>query len=327
MAAHDPPSKGLSGVLIGLALAVVYLAWGSTYLAIRVAINDIPPFLMLSARFLIAGALLLAWSRWRRPDAPLPPARQWRTATMLGTAFFVAGNGGVAWAEQFIPTGTVALIVAVIPVFMVALDRIFWKVGLTFKVGIGMAVGLIGVVGVVGIPSGEFPVWAALVPVGGALAWAAGSLHSRRAALPDDLALAVAMQVLVAGVVLLALGLATGELGRFDPSTVSTSSLVAVLYLAVVGSVITFSLYAWLLRVAPTPLVGTYALVNPVVALGLGSLVLGETMMPVALLAAAVTLSGVALIVTSSPHRDRQVRRRSVPRISFAADPVTASNR
>ena len=86
-------------MLIGLALAVVYLAWGSTYLAIRVAINDIPPFLMLSARFLIAGALLLAWSRWRRPDAPLPTARQWRTATMLGTAFFVAGNGGVAWAE------------------------------------------------------------------------------------------------------------------------------------------------------------------------------------------------------------------------------------
>ncbi len=314
-------------MLIALALGVVYLAWGSTYLAIRIAINDIPPFLMLSARFLIAGVLLLAWARWRRPDAPLPTAQQWRTAAMLGIAFFVAGNGGVAWAEQFIPTGTVALIVAVIPVFMVALDRIFWKAGLTGRVGIGMAIGLAGVAGIVGIPTAEFPVWAAMVPVGGALAWAVGSLHSRRAALPDDVALAVAMQVLVAGVVLLALGLVTGELGRFDPSAVSTSSLAAVLYLAVVGSVITFSLYAWLLRVAPTPLVGTYALVNPVVALGLGSLVLGETMTPVALLAAAVTLAGVALIVASPPRRDARVRRRSVRRVGLALEPVPASNR
>jgi len=135
------------------------------------------------------------------------------------------------------------------------------------------------------------------------------------------------MQVLVAGVVLLALGLVTGELSRFDPSAVSTSSLAAVLYLAVVGSVITFSLYAWLLRVAPTPLVGTYALVNPVVALGLGSLVLGETMTPVALLAAAVTLSGVALIVASPPRRDARVRRRSVRRVGLALEPVPASNR
>lgn len=314
-------------MLIALALAIVYLAWGSTYLAIRIAIEDIPPFLMLSARFLIAGALLLAWSRWRRPEAPLPTARQWRTAAMLGIAFFVAGNGGVAWAEQYVPTGTVALIVAVIPIFMVALDRIIWKADFTFLTGLGMAVGIAGVVGIVGIPSTEFPVWVTLVPVGGALAWAAGSLVSRRADLPDDLALSVAMQVLVGGVALLGLGIATGELGRLDPSTVSTASLMALLYLAVVGSVITFSLYAWLLRVAPTPLVGTYAFANPVVAVGLGGLVLGETMTPLALLAAALTLSGVALIVTSSRRPTLEVKRRSVLRIWSFAKPAAASNR
>ena len=314
-------------MVIGLALTVVYVAWGSTYLAIRVAIEDIPPFLMLSARFLIAGVLLLAWSRWRRPNAPLPTARQWRTAAMLGIAFFVAGNGGVAWAEQYVPTGTVALIVAVIPMFMVALDRIFWDARFTFRVGIGMAVGIAGVVGIVGIPSAEFPVWAALVPVGGALAWAAGSLHSRRAALPDDLALAVAMQLLVGTVVLLGLGVATGELGRLDPLAVTTASLAAVLYLALVGSVITFSLYSWLLRVAPTPLVGTYAFVNPVVAVGLGGLVLGETMTPVAMLAGAVTLSAVALIVTSSRHRIPRVERRSMLRVGAIAESAPASNR
>jgi drug/metabolite transporter (DMT)-like permease len=313
-------------MLTALALAVVYLAWGSTYLAIRIAIDDIPPFLMLSARFLIAGVLLMAWSRWRRPGAPLPTARQWRTAALLGTAFFVAGNGGVAWAEQYVPTGTVALIVAVIPIFMVALDRIFWQARFNVQIGLGMAVGIAGVVGIVGIPSAEFPVWAALVPVGGALAWAAGSLLSRRADLPDDLALAVAMQVLVGGVALLALGMATGELGRLDPSTVSTRSLAAVLYLAVVGSVITFSLYAWLLRVAPTPLVGTYAFVNPVVAVGLGGLILGESMTPVALLAAALTLSGVALIVTSS-RRPAVRKHRSILRFGPIAKPVAASNR
>jgi len=313
-------------MLIALALAVVYLAWGSTYLAIRIAIDDIPPFLMLSARFLIAGVLLMAWSRWRRPEAPLPTARQWRTAALLGTAFFVAGNGGVAWAEQYVPTGTVALIVAVIPIFMVALDRIFWQARFTVQIGIGMAVGIAGVVGIVGIPSAEFPVWVALVPVGGALAWAAGSLVSRRADLPDDLALSVAMQVLVGGVALLALGMATGELGRFDPSTVSTASLAAVLYLAVVGSVITFSLYAWLLRVAPTPLVGTYAFVNPVVAVGLGGLILGESMTTVALLAAALTLCGVALLVTSS-RRPAIQKRRSMLRFGPMANPAAASNR
>jgi drug/metabolite transporter (DMT)-like permease len=314
-------------VLIALALAVVYLAWGSTYLAIRIAINDIPPFLMLSARFLIAGVLLLAWWRWRRPEAPLPTARQWRTAALLGTAFFVAGNGGVAWAEQYVPTGTVALIVAVIPLFMVALDRIVWKAGFTFRIGLGMTVGMAGVVGIVGIPSAEFPIWAALVPVGGALAWAAGSLVSRRADLPGDLALSVGMQLLVGGVALLALGVSAGELGRLDPSAVSAASAAAVLYLAVVGSVITFSLYAWLLRVAPTPLVGTYAFVNPVVAVGLGGLVLGETMTPLMYLAAALTLSGVALIVTSSRRPNQRTQHRPILRLGPAAEPAAASNR
>ena len=190
-----------------------------------------------------------------------------------------------------------------------------------------MAVGMAGVVGIVGIPSAEFPIWAALVPVGAALAWAAGSLFSRRADLPDDLALSVAMQLLVGGVALLALGVSTGELGRLNPSAVSTASLAAVLYLAVVGSVITFSLYSWLLKVAPTSLVGTYAFVNPVVAVGLGGLVLGETMTPLALLAASLTLSGVAFIVTSSRRPTREVKRRPILRIGPVAKPLAASNR
>lgn len=296
---------------ITAALIVVYIAWGSTYLAIRIAIDDIPPFLMLAGRFAVAGIVLLAWSRWRRPEAPLPTPAQWRTAAILGVAFFVAGNGGVAWAEQYVPTATVALIVSIIPVFMVALDSIVWKARLTLLTGLGVFVGLSGVAYIVGAPSGGFPIWAALVPVGGALAWAAGSLYSRRAALPDDLALSVGMQLIVGTFVLVGLGLATGEVQRLDVGNVSTSSMLALLYLAVVGSVITFSLYAWLLRVAPTPLVSTYAFVNPVVAVALGGLFLGESMTTGALVAAAITLGGVALIVAAPRLPTRGAVRRS----------------
>jgi drug/metabolite transporter (DMT)-like permease len=310
---------------IAAALGVVYLAWGSTYLAIRVAIDAVPPFFMLSARFVIAGGVLWVWSRWRHPDAPLPTARQWRAAGIMGAAFFVAGNGGVAWAEQHVPTGTVALIVAVIPVFMVGLDRVLWRAALRVRAAAGMALALVGVAGIVGTPSQGFSVWAALVPVAGALAWAVGSLHSRRMALPDAPALGISMQMLVAAAGLALLGLMTGESSRLDVSAVTVDSALAILYLAVVGSVITFSLYFWLLRVAPTSLVGTYAFVNPVVAVGLGWLVLGETLRPAALLAAALTIAGVAVIVVSSRRPALRPRRRALLRAD--PQPVPAANR
>jgi drug/metabolite transporter (DMT)-like permease len=310
---------------IAAALAVVYLAWGSTYLSIRVAIDVVPPFLMLSARFVIAGGLLWGWSRWRHPGAPLPTVRQWRTAGIIGAAFFVAGNGGVAWAEQHVPTGTVALIVAVIPVFMVGLDRILWKASLSGWTAAGMTLASVGVVGIVGTPSQGFPVWAALVPVAGALAWAAGSLQARGMALPDDPALGISMQMLVAAAGLAVLGLLSGESSRFDISAVTVNSILAVLYLAVVGSAVTFSLYFWLLRVAPTSLVGTYAFVNPIVAVGLGWLVLGESLPPAALLGAALTVAGVAVIVVSARRPALTPRHPGFLRAD--PHPVPAANR
>lgn len=292
-------------------------------MAIRVAIDAIPPFFMLSARFLIAGGLLWAWSRWRHPGAPRPTARHWRTAAVVGAALFIGGNGGVAWAEQRVPTGTVALVVAVIPVFMVAVDRVVWKGAVSGRTAVGMALALAGVAGIVGGPSQGFPAWAALVPVAGALAWAIGSLYSRRMPLPDDPALGIAMQMVIAAAALAVLGTVTGEAGRLDIAAVTMDSILAVLYLAVVGSVITFSLYFWLLRVASTALVGTYAFVNPIVAVSLGWLVLGESMSPVVLLAAGLTTLGVALIVLASRRPVPRTGHQPVVRVDPQPMPVT----
>ena len=266
--------NGRVNAAIWLALGTVYVVWGSTYLAIAVAVRTLPPFLMSSARFLLAGAVLYAWARSR--GAAAPTTRQWLAATGVGFALLLVGNGGIAWAEQRVGSGVAALLVATTPLWLALLDRIFFGARLSLRALAGIGAGLVGVAFLVG-GGGTIDVLGSTVILVASLAWAAGSLGARHPSNPVQPSLAAGMQMLTAGVLLSFAGLSAGELGRLHVEQISGASLAAFAYLVVVGSLITYTAYTWLLRSpAPVALVGTYAYVNPIVAVALGALVLSE---------------------------------------------------
>ncbi len=289
------------------AFAAVYVIWGSTYLAIRFAIETLPPFLMAAVRFLVAGTLLYIWRRAR--GAPPPTPRQWRAAAIVGTLLLLGGNGAVVWAEQFVPSGIAALIVAVVPLWMVLLDwlgpRGARPPGLVL---VGLAVGFAGVAVLIG-PAALLrgastrvnPIGAAALVLG-SLAWATGSLYSRSAPLPPAPLLATGMQMLCGGVALLIAGVVTGEAAAVHASVISTRSALALLYLIVFGAIVGYSAYIWLLRNVPAAQVSTYAYVNPVVAVLLGWALAGETLTARTLLAAAIIVASVAVITAARPR-------------------------
>jgi drug/metabolite transporter (DMT)-like permease len=284
---------------LALNLGIVYVVWGSTYLAIAVADRSLPPFLMLSVRFLIAGALLWAWCSWRgdvRAERPGP--RQWAAAAVVGCALLVLDTGGVAWAEQRVSSGIAALLVASVPLFMAVLDRTFFGVRLPRGAAAGIGVGLLGVVLLVG-PSGHVDAIGSIVLLGASFAWAAGSTYARVAPLPRAPLVAAAMQMLCAGALLGIVGVVRGE----RLTAVSPASLGAVSYLVVFGSLIAFTAYGWLLKHAPTPLLSTYAYVNPAVAVLLGWLFAGEHVGGREIAAGAVILASVAMLALA---RDEQ---------------------
>lgn len=294
------------------ALAAVYIIWGSTYLAIRFAVETLPPFLMAGVRFTVAGAILYGWRRAR--GVPRPTAAQWKAATVVGALMLLGGNGGVVWAEQWIESGTTALIVASVPFWMVLLD---WLRPSGHRpparVWAGILIGFGGVLLLMGGP-GTAPEYttAFIVLLLASIAWAAGSLYSRSASLPAPL-LATGMQMLTGGLLLLLAGAATGEVGGLDPGAFSMRSVLALLYLIVFGALIGYSAYVWLLRVTEPALASTYAYVNPVVAVILGWLLAGERMSLGITLAGAVIVAGVVLITTSRTRpapggRDARVR-------------------
>jgi len=290
-------------VKLALALATVYLVWGSTYLAIAVADRTLPPLLMLSVRFLIAGGLLYAWSA-RRGDlaAERPGRRQWRAAALTGGLMLVIDTGGVAWAEQRVASGFTALIIASVPLFMAVLDRLVFGVRLPLGAVVGIAAGLLGV-GLLAGPSGKSDAAGIVVLLVAAFAWAAGSLYARVAPLPRRPLLAAAMQMLCACVLLAGAGIAGGELSRVHLDAVSPASLAAVGYLIVFGSVLAFSAYGWLLRNASTTLLSTYAYVNPGVAVFLGWALLGEPIGGKEIAAGLVILTSIALLLTARKPR------------------------
>jgi drug/metabolite transporter (DMT)-like permease len=286
--------------MIWLALGSVYIIWGSTYLAIRVAIETLPPFLMASVRFVIAGVLLYAWAIRRGDRAgDRPTGRQWLAAFVIGGLLLVGGNGGVVWSEQYVPTGIVSLIVATVPLWMALMDRFVNAQRLAIQAVIGLIVGFGGLVLLVGGPGGEFHIAGVMAVVGASLSWAIGSLYSRRAPLPSRPFVGISMEMIGGGILLGLVGLALGEVGDVEPANISTASMWGLGYLIVFGSWVGFSAYLWLLRVAPVSLVGTYAYVNPVVAVFLGWWLLSEPVTLRTLGAAAVILVGVALIVTA----------------------------
>jgi drug/metabolite transporter (DMT)-like permease len=280
------------------ALLALYVIWGSTYLGIEVASRTFPPLLMLSLRFLVAGAIL-----WALVGRGLRPTRRhWLSAAIVGGALLLFGNGGVAIAQRTVDTGTVALIVGSVPLWLALLDRVFVGQRLSRLAVVGIVVGFVGVALLV-VPSGDHgaELGGALIALVGSLVWAAGSLYARGAEMPERPLAGAALQMLAGGVLLALAGLARGELADVEPAGVSGETALAFVYLVVVGSLVGFSAYVWLLRNAPTSLVGTYAYVNPVVAVLLGTIFLDEALAARTLVGGAIILAAVVLIVSARP--------------------------
>jgi len=292
-----------SPAAVAVALATVYVVWGSTYLAIRITDRTMPPMLMSSVRFLVAGVALYAFASRGRAR---PTLREWRAAAIVGGALLLLGNGGVAWAETRLDSGLAALIVAIIPLWVAVLDRAVFGRRLSLPAIVGLVVGFAGVALLVR-PGGGVDVVAALALVGTTGAWAAGSLYARGAPLPQSPLLAASMQMLCASVLLGVAGVAFGEPARVHADAFSAKPVAAWLYLVLVGSLVAFSAYAWLLKNVKIGVVSTYAFVNPVVAVGLGALFLGEQITASTLLAGASIVVAVILIVTGREPKRRVV--------------------
>lgn len=293
----DSPPPPLAAVLA--AFAALYLIWGSTYLGIRFAVETLPPFTMAGIRFVIAGSLLYGWSR-ARGAAPLTRP-QWRTALVVGMLLLLGGNGLVSWAEQTVPSGVAALLVAATPMWMVLLD---WLrpggVRPRAAVWVGLAIGLAGIAVLVGPSSlGGAPVdpLGALAVGLASFCWALGSIYQRGAPKAASTLLNVGGQMLAGGAVLLVVGVLLGE--RLVVSEVSARSAWALAYLIFVGALVGYSAYVWLLKVSTPAKASTYAYVNPVVAVVLGWALAGEALGPRVLGAGALVVCAVVLLTTA----------------------------
>lgn len=295
---------------IWLALVTVYLLWGSTYLGIKYAIDTIPPLLMGSVRFLVAGGVLYALAiRTGDTRGDRVGSRQWIAALVIGGALLLGGNGGVILAEQYVPTGFVALVVATSPLWMAIIDRVVSGRRLPALVIVGLVVGFGGVAFLIGAPgSGHVNLVGAALALAAPLCWALGSVFTRRVKLPSRPLVAASMEMLWAGVLFAIVSFLTGELGRVHWQNVSTTSIVALVYLIVFGSLVGFSAYVWLLRSAPLSLVSTYAYVNPVVAVILGALFIGEALNGRVVIAGGIIIAAVALIVVARNRAAAQAR-------------------
>lgn len=311
MAEITTPGKSgtASSAAIWTALIAIYIVWGSTYLAIRFVVETMPPFLAAGLRFLVAGSTLYAFQRLRGVKAPL--RIEWRSAAIVGFFLMVGGNGGLSWAEQRVPSGIAALMIGSVPLWIALIDTLRpggnrpnrWVI-LGVLAGFAGIMVLIGPAQLVGL-DGQVDLVGAAVLLAASISWAVGSLYNRGARLPSSPILGTGMQMLVGALGLFTLGTISGEWSQLDPSSISTSSLLGMVYLIVFGSWVGFVSYIWLLRVAPTMLVSTYAYVNPLVAIFMGSLLAGEELTPRVLIAAVIILGSVALITLTQPATAR----------------------
>ncbi len=285
---------------IVLAFAAVYIVWGSTYLGIRFAVETIPPFLMAGTRFFIAGAGLYLWLRLRGVKGPT--RSQWKSAAIIGFLLIGGGNGAVSWAEQTVPSGLTALIIALIPLWFVVIEWMQHSIRPSLEVVLGLALGLIGMIVLIDpariTDSGHVDLIGAAVVVAGTIAWAIGSMYSRGAEHPSRPLLGTAMQMMTGGALLLLTSAVTGEAASFEMHQVSAVSLVSLGYLIVFGSLIAFTSYIWLLKATTPARVSTYAYVNPVIAVFLGWLLADELLNARIIIAAIIIVAGVVLITS-----------------------------
>jgi drug/metabolite transporter (DMT)-like permease len=297
------------------ALFSVWAFWGGTYLAIRVVVRTMPPFLAASARFLVAGAFLYAVAV-RRGDreGDRPTRAQWIAATIIGGSLLLGGNGLVMFAEQTVPSGITALIIASVPLWFAVLDRVVFRKRLSWQAVVGLAIGFAGLALLLNPTGGRLDPAGLAALVVASISWAGGSLYARHASLPKRPLVGTGMEMLAGGVLLGLVATARGEFARIDLEAISIESVLGLVYLIVFGSLVAFAAYVWLLRVTRTTLVSTYAYVNPVVAVFLGWAVLDEVITARTFIAGAIIVVAVALIVSARPAKQR-------PEASAAAEP------
>ena len=290
-------------IKIWVSLLLVYILWGSTYLAIRFAVETIPPFLMAGTRFLAAGLILHVWRRLA--GDPAPTRKEWLSAAIIGLLLLLGGNGMLSWAEQNVPSGVAALLIGSVPLWMAAIEAVRPGGARPNWLGfLGLVVGFGGIALLVG-PDLAGGSKADLHPLGltvllfASLSWSLGSIYSRHAELPRSALLSTSMEMLAGGAGLILLGSATGEWRSLAVSQVALHSWLGLAYLVVFGSMVAYTAYTWLLRNAPLPLVSTYAYVNPLIAILLGSLLAGE-LLTARILAAAFVIVGSVVVINLS---------------------------
>jgi drug/metabolite transporter (DMT)-like permease len=306
----SPTGRQPSTAAVVIALLTVYVVWGSTYFAIAVVIDTLPPLLSAGVRYCTAGILmagvLVANARLRRGAQPIErlSRAQWRTTAIVGVLLLLGGNGGVVLAELRIPSGMAAVLVATVPLWLAVLDAVITGRRPTRLAVFGVVAGLAGVavllVPVEGI-DGLDPIGVLLV-VGAAISWAVGSMIARHQPMPRSGLLSTAMEMAAGGVALVLAGMALGEMGRTDLASASLESVVALLYLVVFGSIVAFTAYTWLLANVPVTTVGTYAYVNPIVAVALGTILLSEPITLRTLAATVIIIGAVVAMVSGRPR-------------------------
>jgi drug/metabolite transporter (DMT)-like permease len=282
-----------------LSYAAIYVIWGSTFLAIRLAIDSIPPLLMMGIRCVTAGSLLLLWAAVHGQRADV---RAWRHAAVAGALMFGCAYGAVAWAEERLASGVTALFVATLPLWLTLFDWAGRKAAPPLRAVAGLAIGFGGVMLlVVRSADSSIAIGPAAVVLLGEIAWAAGSLYTRPPRLPRALGLNAGMPLVTGGLLLIAASFAAREFNRFDPRAVTSISAAALMYLIVFGSIVAFSAYAWLMQRAPVSRVGTHAYVNPLIAVALGWAIAREPLTTTVVVASCVIAGGVALVLAAPP--------------------------
>ena len=311
-------------VLLITAFAAVYIFWGSTYLAIKYAIETLPTFLMAGMRFTIAGVILMMWARFAK-DYERPKAAHWKTSFIVGTLLLLGGNGGVVFAERYISSSLAALLIATEPFWIVILSWLWLKGARpNLKAALGLAIGFFGVWllingqnngGAANVSSMQF--WGILAVIGATMAWATGSIYGLRSPVPKSSIQTSGMQMFSGGLVLLFVSLISGEMSGFNISSVSSNSWFGLVYLIIFGSLIGFTAYSWLLKNAQPAMVATYAYINPIIAVFLGWLIAGESFTTQMLIGAGVIVSSVVLITshdkTENLTEKSQVHESNIP--------------